>query len=90
MIKLHVLFQSDDLAAGLMSCGVVKGDRVGIWAPNGLEWILAKYAAARAGLILVIRVFFLKLLFCIVSSVYDYIICRICLYYLPDMIVSTV
>ena len=47
------IHQSDDLASGLMTHGVRRGDRLGIWAPNGLEWILAKYAAARAGLVLV-------------------------------------
>src|SRR6202035_3804979 len=28
-------------------------DRIGIWAPNRVEWILTMFAAARAGLILV-------------------------------------
>ncbi|XP_054754195.2 medium-chain acyl-CoA ligase ACSF2, mitochondrial-like [Lytechinus pictus] len=43
----------DSLAAGLVSLGVVKGDRVGIWSPNTLEWILTQYATARIGAILV-------------------------------------
>lgn len=43
----------DELARGLMAIGLVKGDRVGIWAPNCAEWMLLQYATARAGLILV-------------------------------------
>ena len=40
-------------ARGLMACGLVPGDRIGIWAPNCVEWILTMFAAARAGLVLV-------------------------------------
>ena len=47
------VLQSDRLAAGLTSLGVKKGDRVGIWAPNCIEWIIVQYATARAGFILV-------------------------------------
>jgi fatty-acyl-CoA synthase len=43
----------DRLAAGLLSIGVYKGDRVGIWAPNRPEWLLAQFATARIGAILV-------------------------------------
>jgi fatty-acyl-CoA synthase len=38
---------------GLIACGLVPGDRIGIWAPNCVEWILTMFAAARAGLVLV-------------------------------------
>ncbi|CAG5115768.1 unnamed protein product [Candidula unifasciata] len=48
-----LLEKVDKLAAGLLSLGVGKGDRVGIWGPNTLEWFLTQYAAARAGNILV-------------------------------------
>ncbi|WP_072803438.1 AMP-binding protein [Rhodococcoides yunnanense] len=41
------------LAAGLVVKGVKKGDRVGIWAPNCPEWVLAQYATAKIGAILV-------------------------------------
>jgi fatty-acyl-CoA synthase len=44
---------SDRLAAGLLKLGFKKGDRIGIWSPNRAEWILAQYATARIGLILV-------------------------------------
>src|SRR6202790_1516368 len=40
-------------ARGLLACGLKPGDRLAIWAPNCAEWILAMFAAARAGLILV-------------------------------------
>jgi fatty-acyl-CoA synthase len=43
----------DELARGLVARGVVKGDRVGIWAPNCVEWVLVQYATARLGAVLV-------------------------------------
>ncbi len=41
------------VAKGLMARGVVKGDRVGIWSPNRVEWPVVQYASARVGAILV-------------------------------------
>ncbi len=38
-------------ALGLLSLGLVPGDRVGIWAPNCAEWVIIQYATAKAGLI---------------------------------------
>jgi fatty-acyl-CoA synthase len=43
----------DRLAAGLLAIGVYKGDRVGIWSANRPEWVLAQFATARIGAILV-------------------------------------
>jgi fatty-acyl-CoA synthase len=43
----------DDLAAGLLTLGLERGDRVGIWSPNNSEWILTQFATAKAGLVLV-------------------------------------
>ena len=43
----------DRVALGLLDLGVVKGDRVGIWAPNRAEWVLVQYATARLGSVLV-------------------------------------
>ena len=43
----------DRFAAGLLSLGLYRGDRVGIWAPNRPEWLIAQFATARIGLILV-------------------------------------
>ena len=43
----------DKLAAGLLSLGLMPGDRLGMWAPNCYEWCLTQYATARIGVILV-------------------------------------
>jgi fatty-acyl-CoA synthase len=43
----------DTFAAGLMAIGLKPGDRVGIWAPNCVEWVITQFATAKAGLILV-------------------------------------
>ncbi len=45
--------EADRLAAGLHALGLRKGERIGIWSPNRSEWVLAQYATARLGLILV-------------------------------------
>ncbi|MBL4871740.1 MAG: AMP-binding protein [Robiginitomaculum sp.] len=42
-----------NVAAGLVELGIEPGERVGIWAPNCVEWMIAQYATARAGIILV-------------------------------------
>ena len=41
----------DELARGLMSLGLERGDRLGVWAPNCAEWTLTQFATAKAGLI---------------------------------------
>ena len=38
---------------GLLAHGVARGDRVGIWSPNRYEWVVAQFACARIGAILV-------------------------------------
>jgi fatty-acyl-CoA synthase len=43
----------DAFAAGLLSLGLTRGDRVGIWSPNNSEWVITQFATAKAGLILV-------------------------------------
>jgi fatty-acyl-CoA synthase len=43
----------DEFAAGLIGLGLDVGGRVGVWAPNCAQWIVAQYATAKAGLILV-------------------------------------
>jgi fatty-acyl-CoA synthase len=43
----------DALAGGLMELGLARGDRLGVWAPNRPEWLLAQFATARIGVILV-------------------------------------
>ena len=48
-LKSHV----NEFAAGLSRLGLQPGDRIGIWAPNCVEWTVTQYAAAKIGLILV-------------------------------------
>ena len=43
----------DRLAAGLASLGLRRGDRLGIWSPNRVEWLVTQFATARIGVILV-------------------------------------
>ena len=43
----------DALAVGLLDAGLVKGDSVGIWAPNCAQWTLLQYATAKVGAVLV-------------------------------------
>ena len=43
----------DAFAAGLLALDLQRGDRVGIWSPNNIEWVIAQFATARVGLILV-------------------------------------
>ena len=43
----------DAFAAGLVALNLKPGERVGIWAPNCAEWVVAQFATAKAGLILV-------------------------------------
>ncbi|MGK6319581.1 AMP-binding protein [Sphingomonas sp. DT-204] len=49
----ELLARADDFAAGLLALGLEPGDRIGIWAPNCVEWTITQFAAARAGLVLV-------------------------------------
>ena len=43
----------DELARGLLGLGFKKGDRIGIWSTNNIEWLLVQMATARIGAILV-------------------------------------
>ena len=43
----------DAFAAGLLGLGLEPGDRIGIWSPNNIEWLITQFASAKAGLILV-------------------------------------
>jgi len=45
--------QVDLLARGLLDLGLRRGDRVGIWSPNNVEWLLMQYATAKLGILLV-------------------------------------
>jgi len=41
------------VARGLIALDFGKGDRIGIWSTNNLEWILLQMATARMGAVLV-------------------------------------
>jgi len=41
------------LARGMLELGVSKGDKVGLWMPNIPEWVVAYYAIARVGAVVV-------------------------------------
>ncbi|KAM9597143.1 medium-chain acyl-CoA ligase ACSF2, mitochondrial [Trichechus inunguis] len=43
----------DKAASGLLSIGLRKGDRLGMWGPNSYAWVLIQLATAHAGIILV-------------------------------------
>jgi fatty-acyl-CoA synthase len=43
----------DEFATGLLALGMAPGERIGIWSPNNAEWVVAQFATAKAGLILV-------------------------------------
>ncbi|KAF5285636.1 hypothetical protein FQA39_LY16542 [Lamprigera yunnana] len=53
-ITFHeILRDADKLAAGFLNMGLSTGDRIGLWAPNVIEWVVTLAAAARAGLIMI-------------------------------------
>ena len=37
------------VAKALIAAGLKKGERIGIWSPNRLEWALVQFASARVG-----------------------------------------
>ncbi|HEY1595897.1 MAG TPA: AMP-binding protein, partial [Thermoleophilaceae bacterium] len=43
----------DRLARALMAAGLEPGDRLGIWSPNCVEWLMLQFATAKAGVVLV-------------------------------------
>jgi len=45
--------EATKLSKGLMALNIGKGDRVGIWSTNNLEWVLLQMATARIGAVLV-------------------------------------
>ena len=44
---------ADQIARGLWSLGIRRGDRVGIWSTNCIEWVMLHMGCARAGVALV-------------------------------------
>jgi len=49
----ELLREVEAAARGILSLGVRRGDRVGLWSPNCAEWLIAQYALAKAGAIMV-------------------------------------
>lgn len=49
----ELAIEIDQLAKGFLAAGYRKGDRVGVWSTNNLEWILLQMATARVGVVLV-------------------------------------
>jgi len=49
----ELMRQSDALAKGLLALGFAKGERIGVWATNNVEWLLVQLATARIGVVLV-------------------------------------
>lgn len=45
--------ESNRLASALLRLGLVAGDRAGVWADNGYEWVLLQLATAKVGIVLV-------------------------------------
>jgi fatty-acyl-CoA synthase len=43
----------DRLARALMAAGLEPGDRLGVWSPNCVEWLMLQFATAKAGVVLV-------------------------------------
>ena len=44
---------ANEFAAGLIALGFKPGERIGIWSPNNIEWVITQFATAKAGLVLV-------------------------------------
>ncbi|KAJ8027768.1 Acyl-CoA synthetase family member 2, mitochondrial [Holothuria leucospilota] len=49
----EVLHDVRKAAAGFLSIGINRGDRLGIWGPNSYDWVVTQLAAAQIGAILV-------------------------------------
>src|SRR3954447_21831475 len=45
--------ECDRVAKGMIALGIQKGEHVGIWATNYPEWVVAQFAIAKIGAVLV-------------------------------------
>ena len=45
--------KTDQLAKGLLALGFNKGERIGVWSTDNIEWLLLQMATARIGVVLV-------------------------------------
>lgn len=50
---LDLMQRADALAAGLLEKGIRPGDKIGVWLPDCLEWIVARWAVTSIGCVLV-------------------------------------
>src|SRR5437773_1088061 len=53
--RTYAEFQADvnEVARALMALGIERGEHVGIWATNCPQWVLAQFATAQMGAVLV-------------------------------------
>ncbi|MDD3449897.1 MAG: AMP-binding protein, partial [Gammaproteobacteria bacterium] len=49
----ELMAAADRLALGLLGLGFARGDRIGVWSTNNVEWLLLQLATARIGAVLV-------------------------------------
>lgn len=49
----ELMATADRLARGLLGLGFGRGDRIGVWSTNNVEWLLLQLATARIGAVLV-------------------------------------
>jgi fatty-acyl-CoA synthase len=49
----EMMYRAKALARGLQKHGYGVGDRLGVWMPNNLEWVIAHWASALSGIVLV-------------------------------------
>jgi len=45
--------ESNKLAVGLMKLGIAKDDKVGLWMPNSVEWIVSWFALSKLGAVII-------------------------------------
>lgn len=50
---LDLARRADALAGGLLERGIRPGDKIGVWLPDCLEWIIARWAVTSIGCVLV-------------------------------------
>lgn len=53
LILIFILSQVRNAAAGFLSVGINRGDRLGIWGPNSYDWVVTQLGASMIGAILV-------------------------------------
>ena len=49
----ELVAEADHFASGLLASGIVAGDKVGIWLPDSVEWMIARWAIPSIGAVLV-------------------------------------